>query len=748
MKTNRFIIALSVLAAVISCNKAERLDQPQAEGDLVTITATMPEDVVVKGAGIKTSLSWTWNAGDKITVIGQTTEIFKIKEGFSSKKAEFVGKAVKGTSFTILYPGEEANTTDWNAQVQKDNNSLDHLKYQACLSGVDEYTTFAFNPEWAEAHGGTLKQVGVLKLSLEIPGSLTKPDSVKVNTEAPLFYTGNAEETASNSITLHFNDVTVSDSTLVAWLNTSWNDGIFAAGTTVSVVLYGQGKIISRDFTLSKESAIKTGYVNLLTIKGRTWADEAANLHYAGGKGTEAAPWIIKTAEQLRCLAGDLVPGSTRYVKLEENIDLTGGADWVPLNNASPYDKRIDFDGNGKTITGLTITADVAYPSFAGVLYGSIKDVTFEGANIDGNANNTGVVAGYIGTGSYEGTCSGVTVNNATVKASNKNVGAFAGVVAAAKTISNCHVTGTNTVTQTATATGCCAGGFVGSMSVAATFTNCTAKANVTNEASYYTGGFIGQISSAVAAKFTSCAYLGGTITAGRNATGNSPVAGFVGRVPKNAAATFTGCYVDGASVTATKSGRVGGFVGDAGDKNTVFTSCYVKNSNLSAAQHLGGFVGTYGTASKCYVETTTLTANNANTGGFAGYPENSVFSDCYAAASVTVNGGTFNAVGGFMGICKGGATITNCFAASAVSGTGTGVGGFIGTVDAAPTSITKCIGWNATLPFYGSIKTAGIDANITGNYAGAEGTISAQATTLGWSTDIWDLSGDTPKLK
>ena len=77
MKT-RYIIALSILAAVVSCNKTEQLE-PQASGDLVTITAILPDAADVKGASMKTSLSWTWNEGDKITVIGETTETFKIK---------------------------------------------------------------------------------------------------------------------------------------------------------------------------------------------------------------------------------------------------------------------------------------------------------------------------------------------------------------------------------------------------------------------------------------------------------------------------------------------------------------------------------------------------------------------------------------------------------------------------------------------------------------------------------------------
>jgi hypothetical protein len=36
----------------------------------------------------------------------------------------------------------------------------------------------------------------------------------------------------------------------------------------------------------------------------------------------------------------------------------------------------------------------------------------------------------------------------------------------------------------------------------------------------------------------------------------------------------------------------------------------------------------------------------------------------------------------------------------------------------------------------------------VKNNYVGAEGTLSAKATELGWSAEVWDLSGDFPKLK
>lgn len=743
MKTTQYIIALLAGMAALSCVKEAGKELPQPQ-DLITIKAQMPEDVLTK-AGAHVGFSWYWGEGDKIAITGaEDTQIYNIQDGFTPKYAEFVGKPVAGDAFTITYP-EKAASADWSGQTQTGNNSIDHLKYAAELAGVDDYLSFTFDADWAAAHNGTLKQVGVMKMVIALPDTVTAVNGVSIAAENAIFFKGNGE-TKVNKLDLAVEKAAPdANHTFVAWFTTSWHEAIVPANTVLTVSVKTAGNPISKDVTFTKESVLKSGVVNVFNLDNTGWSLPS---HYASGKGTADDPWIIMTADQMKYMADDMLSGETRYFKLGANIDLNG-IEWAPLNNVSPYDSGVDFDGAGYTVKNLTITTEgVAYPSFAGVLYGSIKNVTFDSANIDGMGNNTGVVAGYIGTGDYAGTCSGVTVSNATVQASNKNVGAFAGVIAAAQTITDCHVTGNTTVKQTATATGSCAGGFAGSASVAVAFNNCTATANVTNEASYYTGGFIGQLSAAVKAQFVSCAYLGGTITAGRDAATNSPVGGFIGRIPKNSAATFTDCHVEGATISAPKSGRVGGFAGDAGDKNTIFTSCYVKNSALTAAQHLGGFAGTYGSGTKCYVESTTITAGNANTGGFAGYPEKSVYSDCYVASDVTVVGGTFNSVGGFMGICKVEAIITNCFSAATVSGTGTGVGAFIGFVDAAPSSITKCIGWNASLAFFGGAKD-GVDTSaITGNYAGTEGTITAKAIEFGWSADIWDFSGDTPKFK
>ena len=108
--------------------------------------------------------------------------------------------------------------------------------------------------------------------------------------------------------------------------------------------------------------------------------------------------------------------------------------------------------------------------------------------------------------------------------------------------------------------------------------------------------------------------------------------------------------------------------------------------------------------------------------------------------------GGSRANVGGFIGIAKGLISVERCYAAGEVNGTDTKTGIFAGSVDVNTAAISNCIGWSATLPFAGAVKD-GSD-QVVNNYAGAEGTISAKATEFGWSADIWDLSGDFPKLK
>lgn len=121
---------------------------------------------------------------------------------------------------------------------------------------------------------------------------------------------------------------------------------------------------------------------------------------------------------------------SGKTVKLANDIDLTG-VEWKPIGQTSGYSAATyfqgTFDGNGKTISNLTIpessweAGSNDGKNYATGFFGfideggnTIKNVTFENANVAGH-HWVGVVAGYM-----TGTVEDVTVNNAKVSSTYK----------------------------------------------------------------------------------------------------------------------------------------------------------------------------------------------------------------------------------------------------------------------------------------------------------------------------------------
>ena len=120
------------------------------------------------------------------------------------------------------------------------------------------------------------------------------------------------------------------------------------------------------------------------------------------GSGTKNDPYNLYTAADMLKMSELLVPGTKVYFRMKADIDMAG-IDWVPLNFASPYENCIDFDGGGHTIDNFTSTF-ANYPSFFGVLYGNVHDVTFTNAVIEsGVGGATGIVASYCGTTNLPG---------------------------------------------------------------------------------------------------------------------------------------------------------------------------------------------------------------------------------------------------------------------------------------------------------------------------------------------------------
>lgn len=128
------------------------------------------------------------------------------------------------------------------------------------------------------------------------------------------------------------------------------------------------------------------------------------------GDGKVGNPYIITKAEELAWFR-DQVNGGNKKIcaKIADNVEVIDlknfchAADaskkideqsWVPIGNSNkPYQGT--FDGNGKTITNLYINASQVNMGLFGYTYGgTIKNLTFEYANVTNTNNYAGVLVG------------------------------------------------------------------------------------------------------------------------------------------------------------------------------------------------------------------------------------------------------------------------------------------------------------------------------------------------------------------
>lgn len=139
-------------------------------------------------------------------------------------------------------------------------------------------------------------------------------------------------------------------------------------------------------------------FVTVTMLSSLAWLPSAVKAAGAG-TGTAADPYIITTAAQLNNVRN----GLSSYYKLGSDINLSSYGNWIPVgNNNSNF--RGGFDGNGYTITGLTINRPAeSYIGLFGYVstVGQIRNVHLSGVNIIGY-DYTGSLVGYINYGKVE----------------------------------------------------------------------------------------------------------------------------------------------------------------------------------------------------------------------------------------------------------------------------------------------------------------------------------------------------------
>jgi len=281
---------------------------------------------------------------------------------------------------------------------------------------------------------------------------------------------------------------------------------------------------------------------------------------YGGGTGEPNDPYLIYTAEHLNALGAE--PNDyDRDFKLMADIDLSG----FSYDRAVIADMNDDeigrpgtpftgvFDGNGRTISHLTITGERYLGLFGKLGIGAkVSDLGLQGVDVNGTGEHIGGLVGCswgIITKSYTtGTVSGS-------RRIGGLVGGSWGIIT--KSYSTTVVTGDQSV-----------GGLVGknlSGGIATSYSTGTVSGN------YYVGGLVGNNNDSITTSYSTS-----TITGKR----------YVGGLAGNNGGNITTSYSTG---MASGNQDVGGLVGE--NVGGIVSNCY-STGTVSGDEDVGGLVG------------------------------------------------------------------------------------------------------------------------------------------------------------
>jgi hypothetical protein len=769
-----FHITLAALASVAlfaACSKVEPVDETPAV-KVMTIKATISDaatrvtfDPVYDSDSKPTSMGHTWQAGDKLRITDASdatkTALFDLVDGAGSATGTFEGNGFEAASYNVEAVPQGSFSSGFT-QTQAKDGATDHLQFVATATGVTDLSSFTL----AETSG----IVGVIaKLPDDVAATINALEIEAKVAGMPMSIKVTVNLTAQEDVD--------SDDILKIYANAPTGFAIPAGA-----------EVFLRFKSNNPDHTVYTRYQkfdsNLLPVPGKFNyvkfnCKDIDKFAGAGNDGSSTDPYQIADKYQMKAMRELMPENKTTYFKLLADIDLENEV-WTPLNYETGFARGIDFDGQGHTIYNLTSTDAQNYPSFFGVVIGTVKNLVFDGATITGGNNVAGVLAGYVGSTSVSavGNISDITVKNATVTGAKRYLGGVAGIInKVTETVQNCHAINT-TVTSTADRVG----GLFGQVDKTFTVLNCSAE-NVTVSGSINVGGLVG----VGYGNFTDCTSSGEITSINTTSNADIGVGGLVGYFENG---TISHCSSSVNAIQETNGRDIGGLIG----KMLVGTveKSYSTGNVKGLQRNVGGFIG--------------LITNTAS---------KSVVTDCYCTGNVVANAYS----GGFLGLHeKGVVEITNCYATGSVEGS-FALGGMLG-VTATGMSMSKSAGWNSRITAssngdanWSSGAVVGVTfptITLTDNYRNpaaaltvwwvpdadynhpdvsataplvikdistgelrpttATGTSSSNdnypqfayhgkveagktlsqlaSTTLGWSSDVWDFSGDVPTLK
>lgn len=658
---NIALAAFAMLSLSIACNKdahtPEGQNNPGEDQGLgtITITATLSDALTRVDFepsytdGKPTGMALTWAEGDMIRVYNhddrtQYEDFTLVASAIGQKEGQFTGNAIAASSYDV-----EVINGDFNyaAQTQPSDGVTTGLKYMASASGISDYTDIEFS-----------SFSSVLAITAKMPSTAAAAaiKSVDITANDDIFNGGR-----NLTITIDTPGDADSDGILHLFATLPVGDQAVPDETTLLVHFNAPGTdhtIYTRYIELGQNALTFTANkLNTININA-TMSDTHAGLVSCDGSTAQKA-YLIGDKYQLKAVNDEMEDDVTKYFKMIDDVDMDE-ENWTHLNATkvdNDYKKKVDFNGNNKTISHLN--KDLFY-----VLKGSVYDLTLDVCDVDAR----GILAEYIqGTGNF---VTNITISNGKLSytgqaESDKGTGGLIGTINSGSgtvaTIANCVVSNTNV----------------------------TGKGVV--------GGVIGFADQLIS--MSGCSYTDGTVTA------TARYAGGMIASTSNYSSVISDCHVENATITSS-SDRFGGFAGLLHTKvvvkgcsvGTSLQQVIVNSTQTTATANAGGFAGVnYGKItqnedirSKAYVavkSSNVTIGNSMNIGGFVGYNTGTIE---YCDADVMMPELKGQYIGGFCGVILQSGVIKNSTETGIVTGNNY-TGGFVGAIDSATTKIEDC---------------------------------------------------------
>ncbi|MBQ9891960.1 MAG: hypothetical protein IJM35_02255 [Bacteroidales bacterium] len=791
-----YIFAFAALMA-LSCGK-EPAGKPSGEEQLPAEVEVKAELQSLGGVDSKVSMApdskggfqLGWTDTDVLTINGKTFSMLS-HEG---RKAVFKGPRLSGGPYEIIVGSSESSA------VQNGSGGISHLAFGASLKGVDDYEDISFGYDWAAAHGGKFIRNTILRLEISLPLTVGNIADITVSgtgLSAPVTLTVTSGAIPKSGVFTAYLPLSSgltfdTEGTLTVKVNDSIGNE-FEKTFKPGPQTYPEGYVTTMKLAPSDWSVVLGGpgsekdpyAIRTLTdLSGmKALLQKGAVVHFRLMEDID-----MSSLSSWEPLCGD---GEEKGVCFDGNNHTLSGFTCKASDMASFFGmlsgtvKNLTFANPKVTSSSQTLCGIVAAKSGdsstgAGATLENVK-VTGGLMSCSGTTNFFGGLVGEACNSVLKGCSFDGTVERTSAIAQSSTYYPVGGLIG--KMLENVVLEGCSTSGKLTTNGGRACGGLVGLCSVEMSIKDCSSTMDITARHDV-AGGMVGYGGSG---SVSGCSYSG-SIVVRENGTGTSYVGGIVGHAAYDL--TISRCSFSG-SLEAPK-GIVAGILGQSNSSQAngaVISECR-SSGTIKGSTIVGGIVGR-ATNSGLKVENCYSTADIICAGSYAGgvagdLPKNASVKNCFATGKVE---GTY-ALGGVVGRAYGrqgssdspstdvNTSVTGCIAWNTSIKTKTSGGEnpashYGGATVVGFNSYYNTLSNNWRSPsidfFFYSVavlntpydqEDSGPGKALVRNYdykwyspchgkaAAAGEKLTAVASRAGFSTSVWDLSGDVPELK